>query len=207
MNIQILAKPRLFFILLVFLFFGAMNLRGQQAHPILSYFTAVRVNNTVQINWAISGGNTCNGILIQRSTDGIFFEVIGEIGGVCGSPDVDVPYVFTDENPESNQTNYYRLELGSQGFTNPVTIEYFPLNVDGFSLILDKNAGIAYIHFANPEQNLATYRIYSIDGRFLRAGETNDSVIIFDFSVLPVQLFVANITISTSAFSVKISKF
>lgn len=182
-------------------------LKGQQAHPILSYFSVIAANNNVQLNWAITGGNTCNGIRVQRSTDGVYFETIGEIGGICGSPDVDVPYVYLDMDPASNKTNFYRLELGSQGFTIPLSIDFFPLNDQGYSLIMDINTGKASIYFSNPEQSIAAYRLFSIDGSLLFTGETKDTLIIVDLREFPARLLLLVVSSSAGAFTVKIPNF
>lgn len=200
-------KPKLLLLSCVLLFTGNAVLKGQQSHPILSYFSAVTVNNTIQLNWAITGGNTCNGILIQRSTDGSFFETVGDIAGICGSPDVDVSYFFVDENPAPNTKNYYRLELGSQGLTAPVSIDFYPLNDDGYSMIFDRNGGLAYIYFNNPEQNLVSFGLFSIDGKNVLTGQTNDNMITIYLSALPAQVLIATISSSAGALKVKIPNF
>lgn len=124
MTNPIMKKPVLIPVLIALLSLISLILQAQQVHPIVSGFSGINVRNTIRLNWTIIGGNTCNGTLIQRSSDGNTFETIGEIAGICGSPEVDVPYVFIDENPEANQTNYYRLELGSQGFTTPLKVDF-----------------------------------------------------------------------------------
>jgi hypothetical protein len=205
---KVLLKKLLFIpILIALLTITSGILQAQQAHPIVAYFSGAKVNNTIRLNWAILGGNTCNGTLIQRSADGFSFETIGEIAGICGSPDVDVPYVFTDENPLPNQQNHYRLELGSQGYTTPLSIQFFPLNNEGYSLILDKNNSKATIHFNNKDQLHTSYQLFTLDGKMNEAGETTDSKIVLNLEDLPAQLLILNVSNSTVGFSVKIPNF
>ncbi len=203
----ILNKPLFIPIFFALLVLSSGLLHAQQAHPIVAYFSGARVKNSIQLNWVILGGNTCNGTLIQRSTDGFSFETIGEIAGICGSPDVDVPYVFTDENPLPNQPNYYRLELGSQGYTTPLIIEFFPLNENGYSLILDRTNDKAQIFFNNPDQLTTSFALYTLEGKIISTGETSGANILFGLENLPVQLFVLTVSNTTGGFSVKIPNF
>ncbi len=186
------------------LLIGFANAQGQQAHPIITYFTAVSVNANVQLNWSVKGGNTCNGIWIQRSSDGISYENIGEIPGICGSPDVDVPYVFIDEDPISWQKNFYRLELGSQGYTTPVTIDYFPLNEEGYSVVLDAGSNVAFIYFSNPQRSRITYSAITVDGKVHFSGETFETTIPVNYSALANQLILVRVSSSLTTFTVKI---
>ena len=104
-------------LLLSIALFLPMSLFGQE-HPILNYFSANLGDNDVYLSWEIMGGGQCNGIQILRSTDSLNYVEIGDVQGVCGSPDFAQQYDFTDESPVENSINYYRLELGVQGFSS-----------------------------------------------------------------------------------------
>jgi hypothetical protein len=207
MTNPIMKKPVLIPVLIALLSLISLILQAQQVHPIVSGFSGINVRNTIRLNWTIIGGNTCNGTLIQRSPDGNSFETIGEIAGICGSPEVDVPYVFIDENPEANQTNYYRLELGSQGFTTPLKVDFFPLNDAGYSLILDKHNSEATIYFNNPNQLPTAYQLFTLDGKIKATDETTDAKIIIHLGGLPAQLFILSIRNTSGGFTVKIPNF
>lgn len=180
---------------------------GQTPHPILRYFDGTVYQETVRLSWAISAGNTCLGTNIQRSVDGIFYENIAVIAGVCGSPDVDVQYVFTDEAPVENQMSYYRLELGTQGFSTPIAVEYIPLNGKGFNLRYDRLSNTAFVHFENNERNQVDFNLYTISGRILLTGQTTSNVIEINMSGMPAQLFVLTIQHDRTPISVKIPHF
>lgn len=110
---------------------------------ILQSFTVSSIDNTVQLNWTIKSGNTCQGINILRSTDSLNFTEIGDIQGVCGSIDQAESYNFLDPSPPKNKRIYYRLELGFNGLSDIRSIDYF--------LIEDE-----LLIFPNPANNQAT---------------------------------------------------
>lgn len=105
--------------ILIFFSFAGFS---QDVHPIVKDFFAEQRNETVYLQWTIKEGQTCNDIYIERSENNINFERIGLIAGVCGSSDADVIYSYTDSIPVPNQINYYRLEMGTQGFTTVLSI-------------------------------------------------------------------------------------
>ena len=107
---------------------------AQDADAVLSKFFAVQVEETVFMRWTISAGNTCEDTHIERSSDGITYEQVGLIGGICGSPDEAITFEFTDSIPLVNRTLYYRLLLGYFGYTSPKVVEYRLYNDQGFLL-------------------------------------------------------------------------
>lgn len=98
-------------------------------HPILDNFGITLDNNRIIIHWTIKAGRSCNGTGIYRSDDDINWMLIGSIDGICGNNDEPISYVFVDESPVFGAWNYYRLELGLEGFTGSVSI-YLHLNED-----------------------------------------------------------------------------
>ncbi len=206
--IQRLLGYSYFVILLVgFAFFISKPAKSQIPHPILSYFTAVVSTNQIQLNWAIAGGNTCEGTIVQHSADGVFFETIGEIGGVCGSPEFEIPYFFIDQNPLANQTNYYRLELGSQGFSSAIDINFVPLNEQGYSLRYDAVNQIAVINFENPVRESVRYVLFSISGHKILEGHHNDDKIELSMHEFSSQIMILHLWFSNRHLNIKILKY
>ncbi len=194
-------------LLILISFIAAVPLFPQTPHPILRYLTINLIEDEIRLNWVITGGNTCSGIRIQRSDDGQFFETIGEIDGVCGSPDVDVPYVFMDTNPLPNQRNYYRLELGTQGYSSPVSIQYVPLNNKGFALTYDVISRTATIHFNNEDQDKVSYDLISTSGRLVYESTTNRSWITVNLSPYAPQIYLLRIYVNNRVIPVKVPGF
>lgn len=93
-----------------------------QVINITSFFKASENQGKVLLSWQITEGNTCNGIQIFRGTDSTQLTQIGEIIGVCGSITEPIDYTFVDETFTENATYYYRLEFGTQGYSEIISI-------------------------------------------------------------------------------------
>jgi len=204
MRLQSLMPTKRFFILGLNFYVFLVPVISQEADTILSYFTGTTSENQIQLNWAISGGNTCEGTIVQRSLDGNFFETIGEIGGVCGSPDFEIPYFFIDENPLSNKVNFYRLELGSQGYSSAIGIEFIPLNNQRYSLRYDTQDQTAIINFDNQRQNNVRFTLFDIHGRNVLEGLTSGTEIVLPMFNYPSQLFILHLLIDGRELNIKI---
>lgn len=74
----------------------------------LSAFNVVKQNSAAVINWKTSSEINANKFEIERSIDGVSFEVIGTVT-VAGFINADKNYQFTDMEPVAG-TNYYRLK-------------------------------------------------------------------------------------------------
>ncbi len=180
---------------------------AQSAHPILSVFMGRVVDDAVRLNWTVTGGNTCEGIRIQRSDDGQFFTYIGRIEGVCGSPDADIPYVFMDEDPLPYQEAWYRLELGTQGYSAPVAVRYIPLNAGGYNLRIDPPAGVAYVDFSNPTHETLSFELYSLNGKRLFSGTSTQSELVISLRTYPSQLLLLRMSFAERQMVIRIPNF
>jgi hypothetical protein len=163
-----------FFPFIFLLFIWQLKLSGQVN---LDYFTASEEQNSVLLKWSVSAGNTCNGISITRSSDGFFFTEIGRIDGVCGSPDVSVPYSFIDESPLANQINFYKLELGIADFSEVISIEYNEKNSDGYQLRPNPASGDTRLYFSNSSFEAYELRIYNSAGKQVDSYTTREAFI------------------------------
>ena len=148
---------------LVFLVFCLKSVSAQNG-DVLEYFNASKFNEKVLLTWSITQGNTCNGIKILRSIDSVNFSQISSIEGVCGSTQASVSYDFTDLDPVKNERNYYRLQLGSLGFSWIVSVEVVDLGMNK-SLVrpnpLMENSELRFDNEANFEVEL---KVYSSNG-------------------------------------------
>jgi hypothetical protein len=73
----------------------------------ITSFTAKSTANAVILNWNIDGQTTGIQYIIERSADGNRFDAIAGIDG----NDSTSQYVFTDGNPVSGTSSYYRIKL------------------------------------------------------------------------------------------------
>lgn len=155
------------FIIFVLFFQSLLTSAQAQQETILDYFEATENQEKVLLKWAISRGETCNGISITRSTDSLFFESIGRIEGVCGSPEFQQPYSFVDEAPLKNQKNYYKLELGTSDFSNVISIKIIEKNEEGYQVIPQPIRNKGKIYFNNPDYEKAVLQVFQLNGQQL----------------------------------------
>ncbi|MHC1776111.1 MAG: hypothetical protein AB9834_11930 [Lentimicrobium sp.] len=154
-------------ITLVFSFAGKT-----QPHTLLQDFSGYQQDNQIFLRWTFRGGSLCEGTRVERSSDGLVFSQIGEISGICGSPDAAITFNFTDSFPSPNALNYYRLELGNFGYTSTLPVEFLKINENGF-VVLSTFSGQTDILFQNLPGRTGEAIIYSSDGRRLSTMAVN----------------------------------
>lgn len=141
----------------------------------LDYFEANQSQEQVLLKWAISKGSICNGITITRSSDSLYFETIGRIEGVCGSPDFQQPYSFVDKNPLKNQLNYYKLELGINDFSEIISIYHLPSNEQAYQIIPHPINSNGRIYFDNTENKRWELNVYNINGQIIYQSSSREN--------------------------------
>lgn len=155
----------------------------------LDYFEANEDGTSIFLKWAVSEGQTCNGITITRSPDGLFFQEIGRIEGVCGSPDAAVPYSFLDKAPLKNQLNYYKLELGTSDFSEVISIEYNEKNEEGYQIRPNPVSDFTIIYFDNPNFDEIKLMIFDSYGRQVNEYMSKSSSIEIDVTSYSSGMF------------------
>jgi hypothetical protein len=171
------------------LLFG-FQLKAQTADQFLNDFLVVQIDDHVFIRWTIKAGNTCSGTRIEHSSDGIAFRKIGEIPGICGSPDVSVTYDFTDSMPLPNRKNYYRLEMGVLGLSSPAMVEVVFLNEEGYSIQPNPVTGQSKFVFDNDGGEEHEFCLIDTYGRQVMAIITSEASIIIDRQLLAPGTYV-----------------
>ena len=158
-----------------------------QSHYLIKSFDAYKDKNRIILNWSIKKGNSCFGIGILRSENGRDYTKIGEIQGICGSNESETNYTFVDESP--NHANYYVLELGFSGKTDPPIFVKF-ISLDGKTSKVIPNPAIytAYVLFDNPNNEKHTVRFYSNDGKLIRQNITNEDKVYISLENLDDRL-------------------
>ena len=149
------------------LFFAARTSCIAQLEDILVQFSPVQVENNVQLNFTIKAGNTCNGIQIYHSVDSVTFSEIGDIQGVCGSSDRNESYSFTHNTPAKNKNNYYRLQLGTLGYTYLSKLFFIQLNGNNALLFPNPLTSETIITFLNTAHDELRLTVFSHDGKLV----------------------------------------
>jgi len=182
------------FVLLVMMAWGGSLLQGRsQPAVILESFHVFENQGKVYLRWVIIAGSTCDGIKIFRSVDGMNFDRIGEIPGVCGSPSASMPYEFTDESPVPNSINHYRLELGNSGFSETVPVELVTLNADGYQVRPNPSQGETRIYFTNPGNIACALHIISLNGHTVWKQNTRSEHFVLNTSWFPAGYYLFTI--------------
>jgi hypothetical protein len=159
------------------------------AQETILQFSAVQIENKIQLDFTIKSGYTCNGIGIYRSADSVNFTLIGDIQGVCGSSDRNESYSYIDYAPLKNSKNYYRLEpgsLGTSGITGVFFIDLSENDVLVYPNPVNSNSAIYTLNTTHEERMLY---IYSREGKHIYRSEPSRGN---TFS-LPVENFIAGI--------------
>ena len=172
---------------------------SQQADPVLSKFLVAQVEETVFLRWTITAGNTCEDTHIERSADGIAYERIGLIGGICGSPDQAITYEFTDTMPLINRKSYYRLELGFYGYSSPQSVEIFILDDNNYLLAPNPFTTYTQLRFENGSGEEYQLRITDMQGRIVMESATRDDFFIIKRGDLSQGVFIFRVTNSGKA--------
>lgn len=177
---------KLFKILSVLWLFNlaAIQVASAQADNILSYFSASENNGSVYLSWQIKSGSTCNGIQIYRSTNNLNFVQIGDIPGICGNISFAQDYSFTDPNPVKNSKNYYRLELGNNGFSQTVAVEVIDISVTGFQVRPNPAATQVKILFDNDISLSHNLNLYNVIGSLVFSASGKEDFFELDTSFL-----------------------
>ncbi|GAP43157.1 hypothetical protein TBC1_111299 [Lentimicrobium saccharophilum] len=134
-----------------------------QVHPLLQDFSGYQQGNKVFLRWTFRSGSLCEGTRIERSADGLFYDEIGEIPGICGNPETSVTFTFTDSLPVPNTLNYYRLELGNTGFTTALEVEFIPSGDRGYTILYSDQG--AELSVKNPPARKGEVSILDISGK------------------------------------------
>jgi hypothetical protein len=152
---------------------------GQEPHVILNSLKASKQTNGILVRWVIKGGDQCNGTRVFRATAQGHFELIYDIPGICGSSTKDETYQYFDSNPISNNYNTYRLEMGYQGFTEPITVFYEDFGNAEHKVFSDFQTNSQRILFTNDFNRDALLQVFDSTGRavYSESGTDNDFLI------------------------------
>lgn len=118
----------------ILFFFSAWAAEAQVGDTVMN-FRAEELNGNVYLTWSIKQGFTCNGVDVYRSIDSINFTKIGDIEGICGSTAESIAYDFTDQFPEKNTRNFYRLSLGGLINSHVISIDIIDLSANKYLIV------------------------------------------------------------------------
>lgn len=145
----------------------------------LSRFDAQLDNGIVKVEWETMSEINNDFFSVERSTDGVDYELIGKVKG-AGNSTGRLTYNFNDENPLSG-TSFYRLKQtdfdGKFEYFDPVSIKMKGIAADFKLESVGPNPFIDHITF---EYRLASekklvFQLYTIGGGLVGQKENNSS--------------------------------
>jgi len=150
-------------IMYFFLFFLSTLATHAQVGDTVMNFRAEELNGNVYLTWSIKEGFTCNGVDVYRSIDSINYAKIGDIEGICGSSSASIAYDFTDQFPEKNTRNYYRLSLGGVINSHAISIDIIDISANKYLIVPNPVNFESELHFENAASAVCV--LTTIDGR------------------------------------------
>lgn len=145
-----------------------------QIDTVFANFSGQQAGDEIVIYFTVKGGIQCTDVRLERSIDQQNFEVIYELPGVCGNPTKDESYIITDPSPNSNLSNYYRLEMGSLGiFSSTIAVDFFQFN-PGEIIIQPNPCRDCTVFFPNRRRENCTISLYDNHGKKVLESTSND---------------------------------
>jgi hypothetical protein len=151
-------------VLLIALFWSAQA-AAQSEHPFIARFELIELDGSVRVEWTLLGGNTCNGMDVERSLDGTFFEVVHRIPGICGDLSAEVRYEWVDTRLEELSTLHYRIRLGSDGTSSVKQVRFDQLVETRFLAYPVPCSSELNVLLNVPLNEQVELRVYSAEGR------------------------------------------
>lgn len=151
------------FTLLVLLFTASVFAQAQNP-PMLEAFEITRFQNQVIVTWEIESGNLCSGVQVEHSSDSINFTSIYDYPGVCGSSTANERYTFSHTNPISNAKNYYRINLGTNGISEVLSIMFVKVDEEGYALFPMPIESSSKIYFSNDNNETVDFFVFNSSG-------------------------------------------
>lgn len=136
-------------------------------------FDALATPSAVDLDWVIRAGNSCVNMYITRSLDGVTFDTVGTIVGLCGDDDEDLYYEFRDTSPVVNRINYYQLQFGNVTRSEVLPVEVIDLQTRPYQLLYDPATNKYQLHFSNPGRDLVVFETYTYSGQRIAQQATN----------------------------------
>lgn len=173
---------KLIIILISFLKFS--SLFSQTGSISLDFFDIKQYNGNVYVDITLSQGNNCNGIVIQRSLDTIYFQNIAQFEGVCGNTSSPTSYNFLDENPILNQTSYYRVKFGNNIYSEIIEILIIDSQNNEYQLRPHPANNETTLYFNNQPGFSYELMLFSIDGIKIRTLKSSSDKFFIETSTL-----------------------
>ena len=176
------------FLILFSVFTTHSQTEGQE---ILSAFDVQQAGDAVLVNFTIEAGiSYCLGVDLERSNDGIQFESVVHLPGVCGGSEFEESYLLWDSLPPLNQLIYYRLDLGLIGKSETRIVRFVEFE-NGIRVFPNPSSGIVYIKTEELNSEKILIGVYDLYGKSVEvsSNSSKDEISINPSQLLPGTYF------------------
>lgn len=143
----------------------------------LLHFTAEPYGEDALLTWATANETNSSHFDVERSTDGIRFEKIGEVAG-AGTTTFQQSYDFTDENPVNGE-NYYRLRQvdfdGKYEYTDIQVVIFEGGNVAKAVVSVFPNPTVHTLNIKSNQTGIENIQIFNNLGQMVLEQQTTAS--------------------------------
>ena len=170
-------------------------------------FTATNINNEyISIKWTTSMEENNDRFVIERSTDGMHFDLLTTVKS-AGNSSTEQSYVTADNHP-ANGINFYRIKQ----YDKDGKVSLFPVAMVKFGTgagpVVYPNPASDMIHITSGEELIQSVGLYDLLGKVIRVeknpgGETNFNIVI---SNLSSGVYILKITTPSKVYQQKIMK-
>jgi hypothetical protein len=136
-----------------------------QLDGFLSSENIAQEGNAINLGWTIALGNTCLGTQVDRSIAGGPFEPVFGIAGICGSPEREEHYSWSDEGLTRAGRYTYRLNFGNLGFVT-LEIDFIPVWESGIA-VQSAPGGMGHTIRVEAFQGVYSIEIYNASGHLV----------------------------------------
>ncbi|MBK9147797.1 MAG: T9SS type A sorting domain-containing protein [Flavobacteriales bacterium] len=186
----------------------SMAMRAQDGeHPFIQSFTLTELDGRIHVEWVMTGGSTCDGSQVERSTDGVSFEVVHRIEGLCGDPAFPVPFGWYDEAPPEMSIVHYRIAFSGLGRSSAKAVEFRQLIGSEMRVFPSPTMGACTVLLRVPLSALVDITISDPNGRIaLRAVGLNGREHALDLQSLAAGVYTVLATADGQAYMGRVVK-
>ncbi|HMC84271.1 MAG TPA: T9SS type A sorting domain-containing protein, partial [Chitinophagaceae bacterium] len=175
------------------------------------YFNAKHNGSVIDVRWNLEDEIAGSSIVLQRSTDGIHFEVLTKIPQQ--NPNDNNDYSWRDAYPQTGN-NFYRLQLKSPSGDNVYSDIVVVNNIDkAFVLSANPNPFIQTVNFSVTldKADKIIYTIFDFNSQVIKTGQTaghegSNTVTVNNLDRIPAGNYVLEIMVGNDRYFKKIVK-
>ncbi len=133
------------------------------------YFTGKAFESTVLLEWATPNEINSDFFTIEKSSNGLNFEIIGSINSMMENTNEGQTYTFIDQNPFT--TSYYRISQtdrdGQKNYYKTIKVDAKPNHA--IEVAYEQNSQTIVVKTNRTHAGEGNINLYSIDGKIINS--------------------------------------